>query len=603
MSISSDSGALHAEEKRWNKKSDLVKSDQKALPFFGKLRTRIADAIFKKSTSKINDVANQRLASISNSGDNSNFKPGDRLPKAELLKSYSNINFEISSGIDPESSKVKETFRSHLTGESFNKNQIEIKETEVEEIIIKEQDAIESDQTVSIHEKLEDKPSLNEEQEINLSEDQEINDFRQKIEFLIEKGDVDHVDNKGISALMYAILKKDFYSAELLIKNGANVNLKDKKECTALIYALKIEKFDSIQLELVKLLINNKAIIDDSISGGLFKAIHEEKYELIQLLIENKIDVNVSRYFGYTARLLLKHMYKPQSFKEFIDTQDVKLTNIDKQYKLLKLVGQVTSLTSKFTLGSKKIYFEGLQPELSSMLYSQIKKNLQNFAKYEKNIQLLPLDLLTQALEVGLNSTEVSVDHLIELYDANIPLIFNVGYSIDTGSLIEISAHVVNIVIWKDYLILSNRGGGLENGHKTYKIPKSANLKDHIEAIQKLKTEKEYKDYFSTLNFPLENDFNKQVSSLPLQISGNCSYASLEGALFMISQLNIWNNVDKSQINNQLNDNRKIFLRFQQFQIKEYLRRIDELDPSILSSRARKNINSMIKRLSFQMTL
>ena len=79
------------------------------------------------------------------------------------------------------------------------------------------------------------------------------------VQFLLENGgDVNTKDKKGFTLLMYCVQFNDMSLIKLALSYGATIGSRDKSGFTALDYAIK-----NNNLEVIKLLCNNGAIVYD----------------------------------------------------------------------------------------------------------------------------------------------------------------------------------------------------------------------------------------------------------------------------------------------------------------------------------------------------
>ena len=140
---------------------------------------------------------------------------------------------------------------------------------------------------------------------------------------LINAGaDVHIKDNEGITALMYAAYSHDSECVDLLIKNNANINEKDKNSAAALIYACKNSSFGlygSLNPNVVKSLIKAGAdvnVTDNEGNTALLYAVmiakeylsydgceetdsdYKNIYETIEILLKNGAKVNIKNKKG-----------------------------------------------------------------------------------------------------------------------------------------------------------------------------------------------------------------------------------------------------------------------------------------------------------------
>jgi len=80
------------------------------------------------------------------------------------------------------------------------------------------------------------------------------------VEFLLDNGaDVNTKDKKGFTLLMFLVIQEELALINMIIKKGARVNASTVDKLTALDYAIKKDN-----LEIVKLLVDYGAEITDS---------------------------------------------------------------------------------------------------------------------------------------------------------------------------------------------------------------------------------------------------------------------------------------------------------------------------------------------------
>ncbi|WP_373073236.1 ankyrin repeat domain-containing protein [Sulfurimonas sp.] len=138
----------------------------------------------------------------------------------------------------------------------------------------------------------------------------------------IDKGSkVDEVDEKGITALMYAAKSADLATVEYLVQKGASINAKSKSLWTPLHYAVRYNSFD-----VVKYLLKNGADLNAESSEKvtpIYLSIYRENESLkeqisvIKFLLEKGADVNIAAKNNWTP-LLIASREKPLEIVKFL---------------------------------------------------------------------------------------------------------------------------------------------------------------------------------------------------------------------------------------------------------------------------------------------
>ncbi|OXU26501.1 hypothetical protein TSAR_000955 [Trichomalopsis sarcophagae] len=97
------------------------------------------------------------------------------------------------------------------------------------------------------------------------------------------------------SLLHLAVRKRQLQNAQLLIKFGSDINIVDKSGQKPIFYAVENNCF-----QMTKLLLDNKAVLDDSCEL-LFMAARENNFRLIREILKYYKNVNIQDEFGTTA--------------------------------------------------------------------------------------------------------------------------------------------------------------------------------------------------------------------------------------------------------------------------------------------------------------
>jgi ankyrin repeat protein len=125
-------------------------------------------------------------------------------------------------------------------------------------------------------------------------------DCLESINYFLHKGvDVDLVNERGFTALMFASLNGHQKVVRLLLDRGANHNLADKYGYTALMFASKNGHY-----EVVRLLLEKKAnpnLASMAHYTALMVASQNGHYETVRLLLEKGANPDLADNDGYTA--------------------------------------------------------------------------------------------------------------------------------------------------------------------------------------------------------------------------------------------------------------------------------------------------------------
>lgn len=128
------------------------------------------------------------------------------------------------------------------------------------------------------------------------------------IKRLIGHAELDAQDINGQTALTISSIIGASEIAQLLIKNGANIEHKNKRGETSLIAAAK-SPFEN-QKDTVEVLIDSGAIIDAVDNYGftpLMYAAEFDHYDVVNLLLNNGASIDIQNEDGYTALMRVSH--------------------------------------------------------------------------------------------------------------------------------------------------------------------------------------------------------------------------------------------------------------------------------------------------------
>lgn len=129
---------------------------------------------------------------------------------------------------------------------------------------------------------------------------------------------VNYQNGDGKSIIMIASRWGRTHAVDMLIENGADLDLQDETGRTALMYASEYEKKD-----VVKKLINSGANLDIKDKYGWTALMHASKFgrlEIVNILIENGADINIKNNNKLTAyhlavaknKVLIAYLLNPE---------------------------------------------------------------------------------------------------------------------------------------------------------------------------------------------------------------------------------------------------------------------------------------------------
>ena len=123
------------------------------------------------------------------------------------------------------------------------------------------------------------------------------NGMYQMVEILLKKGADPNIRNEnGETALIFASLNGHYQVIEILLKNGADPNIQKEDGRTAL-----IEASENGHYQVVKILLKNGADPNIPNNEALLFAIQEGHYQVVEILLNNGADPNVQNEDGTTA--------------------------------------------------------------------------------------------------------------------------------------------------------------------------------------------------------------------------------------------------------------------------------------------------------------
>ena len=180
-----------------------------------------------------------------------------------------------------------------------------------------------------------------------------------KIEQLLKQGaDVNVKDKDGWTPLQWAALKGNIDIGKCLIENGADVNIKDNLGRTPLYRASRWN-----QIGVAKLLIENGADVNAKDKDGwtpLHLAAVLDRIDIVKVLIENGADPFINNKDGETALDLCKYKAIREQLKKYMEDYESILEEIKKE-KEYSVFGEplLDAVFNSDLIGVKKCVFSG----------------------------------------------------------------------------------------------------------------------------------------------------------------------------------------------------------------------------------------------------
>lgn len=117
--------------------------------------------------------------------------------------------------------------------------------------------------------------------------------------FLKYGANVNAVDNRGLTALFYALVYYQPHLIELLLSYNANINIKNPMGDSVLTMAAQKNLYKAAELFISRgIEVNNR----DYLGGtALIEAVLSESVSIVKLLLENNADPNIVPYYGKSA--------------------------------------------------------------------------------------------------------------------------------------------------------------------------------------------------------------------------------------------------------------------------------------------------------------
>ena len=359
-------------------------------------------------------------------------------------------------------------------------------------------------------------------------------DMKKEAGLLIKSGaNLNLRDSAGKTALHIAIRFGSYDIAEMLIKNGAGLDIPDELGRTSVHYAAM-----SNAKSIIELLVQYGANIDKTDMFGetaLFKAISYNKYEVVDTLIENGKNLNIADNFG-TTPLHLAVMIKNEGLLNKLLDKDVDMdrTNMVGQTPLTLAVRKgYTKIASRLiengaTLGVITRYGRAEIVDEACMkgyvdMVSMLIKNGANITKYSINWAVgRGEDHIIKMINILNNNQQVNVCHDEERIVKSL---------LQRGqSLLQIKKFAVYNNKIKRLREVSKYTKKLEDGNLVYKAVKNNNEKmanmllreltyDSARALEYLLNDKSLNDL---LNKKIKSDTRERIKNTKMETEIDC---------------------------------------------------------------------------------
>jgi len=383
--------------------------------------------------------------------------------------------------------------------------------------------------------------------------------------------DINEKNISGNTALTIAAFYGHEDIVNMLLKcEKININERNIKGATAFITAAAQGHKDIVEVFLNRkeININERTNVGDT---ALISAAFKGLEDIVEMLIRHNADPDIQDNDGRTA--LIQAAFSGQKEVVKILTKVLKPIELLRQKEALKMiaVGHSAHLagTSQQYLNENIAATVKLEGAFSTCWLKKMSKATEAFSHHSNLMPPNETLQFTQFLESEINPSNQTV---LDRIDKGLPALLCTGFE----------KHGVTVVFWGSYFILCDRSGLKQvievfefdptklNGAVLDKIRQLQNKK--IEAYEKLFHEElpvilEFKPKGN-----LEKDLESACPLLP-QTVGNCSWASLEGAVWTFFSLGEVKQDDKGQLRLPKNINNEKFYAWLNFNQMYHLER------------------------------
>lgn len=447
------------------------------------------------------------------------------------------------------------------------------------------------------------------------------------IKELISSGtNFDVLDKDGATPLGWAAFRGQPEMVELLLTGKVNVDLSNIGGQTPLMLACGEGNKDIVEILLkVGADPNHK---DNNGYTSLYHAAIDGNKDIVEILLNNGADVNLRDKRGRTTLVSLTYYKHTDVHQQIAEMLAVNLSPVDLllHKEMLRLIALAHSTNragiSQIKANGKDLIPVELEGATAHYWLRKMSKCTKEFSfQYPELLQNSTSELLIQMLKGGISDSNQVI---LERHKTGLPVLISTGFV----------KHEVSVLIWGNYFILCNRGGGIgkRNIFKVIPVtkihqfvPQNLNntILDKIKGAKSL-DEKAYSEFFFKdlpilLEFkPREESLFKssvdieeeleQVCFLAPQTSGNCTWAAPELAVltfFMINDLlgdgegHLSQNPPKYLDRNKVDEVKAKFDEWAAFNQMYHLERY--LGPRHLrSDDVEKNKNSLLRRKVYE---
>ncbi|MCE5316126.1 MAG: ankyrin repeat domain-containing protein [Parachlamydia sp.] len=342
---------------------------------------------------------------------------------------------------------------------------------------------------------------------------------------LIQCGaDIDQENNEGVTPLQCAACEGKTEVVRELLSLGADVNKVANQGWTSLYWAAKNGHLEAVQ----ELLLQGANMEQKDPRGWtplFYAAFHN--IQAFRFLLEAGAEHNFMDSSGCTLLQLMKEQ-RPKHWK--LVRQLIKIRSTDtivsytKSYLKTTLLSHVFAFKGSSNLQGRILEWQGEHPQIAA---HQMAKSMPLFGQQSPDLlDYRTIRLLTQSLHFAADPHNSK--QILERIRKGLP----------TPILTGFYEHAVNVLIWKDLFVICDRGGFLGTPLKIQRFDPNKLDQNAIQMLIDIgsQPEEKYMEAMTT-TLPKQLSFTQseneqllqELIDIPLQIVGNCGWASTEG--------------------------------------------------------------------------